>query len=253
MYDGQPLKRSPRTRLGGKPAEINVAATVAAFLITVLEMTEVAALVFALGAEHASVRSSAIGAVSGTAVVAALALGFGAVIIAFPRSDLLWASAVVLAAFGVFLFRSTLRSYRRAHHPGPPTAGHATLQFAGGFSVGAVESVEAVIVLLAIAAAGYGASALIGAVLGGAVLVASAAVLHERIRRIKVPRLKLVATGLLFAFAVFWAGEALGFPWPFADLSLVPLFGAAVGLVRVAVWAAERPGRPEGVPVEPKR
>ncbi len=227
-----------------------MAAVVGAFLITVLEMTEVVALVFALGADHTSVRSGALGAVSGTALVGALALGFGALLLDVPRGDLLWVSAIVLAGFGVFLLRSTLRTYRRLHRPAPPSSAHRTLQFAGGFSVGVVESVEAVIVLLAIAAAGFGWSALLGAALGGALLVGSALVLQEQIRRIKVPPLKLAATGLLFAFAVFWGGEALGLSWPYDDLSLIPLFLVAVGAVRLGLWAATRDaGR---IPVEPK-
>lgn len=220
--------------------ELNPGATLVAFLITLLEMTEVVALVFALGADARSIRSGAMGAASGTAVVGVLALGFGAVLLAFPRDLLLWASALVLLAFGVFLFRSTLRSYRRAHRTGAPAPPHASLQFAGGFSVGAVESIEAVIVLLALSAAGFGWSAIVGAVLGGGVLVVVAAILHERVRAIKVPPLKLAATGLLFAFAVFWAGEASHFAWPYDDLSLVPLFLVAVGLVRAAVYVGER-------------
>jgi uncharacterized membrane protein len=210
----------------------------------------VVALVFAISADGHSVRSGAAGAATGTAVVGGLALGLGAVLLAFPRVWLLWASAVVLAGFGAFLFRSTLRTYRRAHRPPPPGIAHRSVQFAGGFSVGAVETLEAVIVLLAIAAAGYGLSALVGAVLGGGVLLVTAAALHDRIRRIKVPLLKLVATGLLFAFAVFWAGEALHVPWPLADLSLVPLFLAAVGLVRAGVWLAGE--TPPALPVQPK-
>ncbi|HYK93426.1 MAG TPA: hypothetical protein VEY07_05225 [Thermoplasmata archaeon] len=236
--------------MGRTPTELNAAAVLAAFLITVLELTEVVALVFALGADQRSVRSGAMGAAAGTAVVGGIALGFGAVIVAFPRSDLLWASAVVLAAFGVFLFRSTVRSYRRSHHPASASAVHPTLQFAGGFSVGVVETVEAVIVLLAIAAAGYGLSALVGAAAGGGVLLVTAAVLHDRIRRIKVPQLKLAATSLLFAFAVFWVGEAVNFPWPYTDLSLIPLFLVALALVRAGVWIIER--RPAPVPVQTK-
>ncbi len=213
-------------------------------------MTEVVALVFALGSDRRALRSGAVGAASGTAVVAAIALGFGSLLIALPRDLLLLPAAIALAGFGVFLFRSTLRSYRRAHGPSPPSPAHRSVEFAGGFSVGVVEAVEAVIVLLAIAAAGYGLSALIGAGLGGGVLLASAFVLHERIRRIKLPLLKLAATGLLFTFAVFWSGEALGVVWPYDDLSLLPLFLVAVTLVRLGVWTAERSSA--RLPVEPK-
>ena len=222
-------------------------ALLVAFVITLLEMTEVVALVFALSADQASVTHGALGAVGGTATVALVALAFGAVILAFPRPDLLWASAVVLAGFGVFLFRSTLKTYRRARAAaaGASTAGHRpVLQFAGGFSVGAVEATEAVVVLLALAAAGYGLSAIVGAVLAGGILVAASALVHERIRRIKVPWLKLGATSLLFSFAVFWMGEAAGFAWPGGDLVLVGLFLVGLLLVRGAVGVGLRRSRP---------
>ncbi len=208
-----------------------------AFLITLLELTEVVALVFALSAGESTVRHGALGATAGTTVVALVALGFGAALLAFPRSYLLWASAVVLTAFGVFLFRSTLKTYRRRRQPSPPAKTQAAVQFAGGFSVGAVEATEAVIVLLALAAAGYGTSALIGAVIAGIVLVSAAFVVHEQIRRIKVPYLKLGATALLFSFAVFWAGEAANVAWPGGDLVLIPLFLAGLGIVRAGIGA----------------
>lgn len=213
-----------------------------AFVITVVEMTEVVALVFALSAHAESVRHGALGAIAGTATVGVIALGFGALILAVPHDILLWASTVVLLAFGVFLFRSTIKSYRRARDAAagaPPPPPRPALLFAGGFTVGATEALEAVIVLLALAAQGSGLSAIVGALLGGLILVAAAAVVHERIRKIKVPLLKLGATGLLFAFAVFWGGEAAGVNWPGSDLLLIPLFVLGVlvarGLIRVLV------------------
>jgi len=224
--------------------DLYVPALIAAVLITTLELTEVVVLVFALGAESSSIRHGAAGAVAGVAVVGGIALGFGAAIVAFPRLYLLWVSAILLAAFGAFLFRSTLKSYRRlaAQKAGtpPPTPGHSALQFAGGFSVGAVETTEVVVVLIALAAAGYGWSALIGAVAAGIALVIAAFLVHEKIRRIKVPWLKLGATSLLFSFAVFWAGEAVGVAWPGADLFLVPLVVLFGLLVRGAIAAIMR-------------
>jgi uncharacterized membrane protein len=232
--------------------EVYVPALIVAFLITVLEMTEVVALVFALAADHTTVRHGALGAVGGTAVVGGIALAFGAILISFPRAYLLWGSAIVLAAFGVFLFRSTLKTYRRlrAAAAGAPAhaAGKSAAQFAGGFSVGAVEATETVVVLLALAAAGYGFSALVGAVLGGALLVAVAVVVHDRIRRIKVPWLKVGGTAVVFSFAVFWGGEAAGVNWPGADLILVVLVIVGVLLVRggveLVLRATHRPTAP---------
>lgn len=225
--------------------ELYVPVLIAALLVTVLELTEVVALIFALSADVGTVRHGALGAVAGCAVVALVALGSGAALLAFPRAYLLWASAIVLYSFGVFLFRSTLRTYRkvRAAVGGPPSlpaGGHRVVQFAGGFTVGAVESTEVVIVLLALTAAGYGGSALVGAVAGGVVLVAVALAVGERVRRIKVPWLKLGATSVLFAFAVFWTGEAAGRSWPGSDLFLVPLVVIAGLLVRGAVEAILR-------------
>jgi uncharacterized membrane protein len=226
-------------------------AVAAAFLITVIEMTEVVALVFAFSSEHGTVRHGALGAISGTAVVAGITLLSGLALLALPRSWLLWSSAVVLAAFGIFLFRSTLKSYRRlaaGPPPGGPSASSRTLQFAGGFSVGVVEAVETVIVLIALAAAGYGVSAIVGAVVGGVLLVGVAAVMHERVRKIKVPTLKVVATSLLFAFALFWGGEAYGVRWPGADLILIPFVAVGIIVVRSVVGVLA----PRTMPVETK-
>jgi len=230
--------------------DLYLPALAAAYLITIVEMTEVVALVFALSADHTSVRPGVYGAIAGTGVVAAVALALGAVLTALPQNVLLWSSAVVLAAFGVFLFRSTLRAYRRRNAGVSPTAHRSTaaLVFAGGFSAGAIEAIETVIVLLALAAAGHGVPALVGAVAGGVTLVAAASVVHDRIRRIKVPWLKLGATSMLFAFAVFWGGEAAGVPWPGQDLALAPLFLVALVLVRGLV----RVGELRPVPVQTK-
>lgn len=212
-----------------------------AFVITVVEMTEVVAVVFAFGADRGAYRHGVLGAIAGTGVVALVALAAGAALLSLPHAGLLWGAAAVLFAFGLFLFRSTLRTYRRqrsAGSPGahPPTEGPKAradvLQFAGGFSVGAIEAIETVIVLIALAAAGYGGSAVVGSLLGGAVLVGAALVVHQRIRRIKVPTLKLGATSMLFTFAVFWGGEAAGVAWPGSDLALVPIFLAALLVVR---------------------
>jgi len=222
-----------------------VPALLVAFLISLLEFTEVVALVFALGTDASSLRPVALGAIGGAATVGLIGIGFATVLVAFPSHYLLWAAAVVLAAFGVYLFRSTLRTYRyargNAHSGTPPPSRHDAVQFGGGFSVGAVETTEAVIVLLALAAAGYGFSALIGAAAGASVLVVAAAIVGPQIRRIKVPWLKLGGTSLLFTFAIFWAGEAVGVAWPGGDLFLIPMVVAVAAVVRGGVALGVRP------------
>jgi len=218
-----------------------------AFLITLLEMTEVVALVFALSAGGPQLRTAIYGALSGVALVAVIALVAGAALERLPPSYLLGPSAIVLAGFGVFLFRGTLRSYRRARAAKSGAAGaapapHPVVQFGAGFSVGAVEATEAVIVLLALAAPGYGVTVIVAALTAGAILVVLAWALHGQIRKIKVPLLRAGATALLFTFSIFWAGEALHVSWPEDDLFLLPLFVLVAILVWVAIRVADRPG-----------
>ncbi len=222
-------------------------AVLGAFLITILEMTEVVVLVVAVSADHPSVRPGAAGATVGVAAVALVAVGLGAVLGLIDHFYLPFVSGVLLVGFGIFLFRSTLRTYRRAARPGPSSAVPkfaGALQFGTGFTSGAVEAVETVIVLLGITAAGYPFSAVVGAVVAGALLVLLALALHERLRRIKVPWLKLLGTSMLFTFAVFWLGEALNIRWPGADLFLLVLFVLSVVVVRGAVQIGLSPSRP---------
>jgi Ca2+/H+ antiporter, TMEM165/GDT1 family len=212
-----------------------VPALVAGFVITLLEMTEVIALVFALSAEHRSLAPGAAGALAGIAVVSVLAAALGTVLLGLPRTALLTGAALALLTFGGVLFRSTLRTYRsdRAGSMGrqsPPP--FPSIQFGGGFAVGGIEATEVVVVLIALAAAGDGFSALVGALTAGAVLVVAAVLVAQQVRRIKVPWLKWGATAMLFTFGVFWAGEAGGVRWPAGELFLAPLFALALGAVR---------------------
>jgi uncharacterized membrane protein len=226
-------------------------ALVLAFAVTVLEMTEVVALVVALSSEGTSTRDPILGAVTGVAVVAGIAAVTGASLTALPHGLLLGVAAITLILFGFFLLRSTLRTYRRLRSPSyAPHKPSSTLPFAGGFAVGAIETLETVIVLVALAAGGNGFSALVGALVGGGLLVVAAAAVHERVRRIKVPTLKLAATALLFSYGTFWAVEAAGRSWPgpstLSDLWLVPMVLGLAVVVRGLVWLDARGPRPAG-------
>lgn len=232
-------------------------ALLVAFLITVLELTEVVAVVYAIGAGSRSMRPAAAGASGGVVLVALIALGTGVAITRFPLQYTLVGAALLLWGFGFFLLRSTLRTYlrearkkrgiqstKRGGLEEPGLSDHALL--AGSFSVGVVETVEAVVVLVALTAGGFGLEAALGFILGGILLLGVGVTLHERIRRLKVPPLKWVATSLLFTFAVFWSGESAGlwsritFPTvggvvvP-ADVVLLPVFAVALALVWVAI------------------
>jgi uncharacterized membrane protein len=231
-------------------------ALLVAFLITVLELTEVVAIVYALSASNRSMRQGVLGAISGVVFVSLLALVAGVVIVQYQsvaETILLIVSALLLWGFGIVLFRSTIKSYfkealkkkgtgDKGSQPVTDELGSKAL-FSGGFSVGAVETLEAVIVLLALTAGGYGDEAVIGFIAGGALLLILGYVLHDSIRKVKVPPLKWVGTTLLFTFAIFWSGESMEdagwFNWPtfgtnFSDIVLVPIFV----LTLVAVWYA---------------
>lgn len=234
-------------------------ALLTALLITILEMTEVVAFVTALGAGARDLRPGFTGALAGVGVVAAfgLAAGLGLVEASSHYGELvtLLIGALLLWGFGLFLLRSTLRTYLRedrrhrnldvpaAPHPEDALGPKALL--ATGFSVGTVEALETVVVLLGLVAGGWVGEAIIGALVGGVLLIAAGFVLHERIRRLKVPPLKWVSTSLLFTYALFWSLEALGdlsvLPFPSqvgtlpSDVLLVPIFVLWFLLVRGVV------------------
>ncbi|MCI4322629.1 MAG: hypothetical protein L3K03_01160 [Thermoplasmata archaeon] len=230
---------------------LDPAAFLLALVIVLIEMTEVVVLVFAINAGEGSLRHAAAGAAAGTAVVAGAAIATGAVIERLPADWLLGVAAILLAGFGIVLARSTRKAYRKAALARLQPAGtaapmHRAVQFAGGFTAGAVETLEAVVVLLSLSAAGEGTSAVVGALTAGAILVVATFLVQERVRRIKVPQLKLFGTGMLFSFATFWAGSALGVNWPGSDLILIPFVLVAMTLVRL--WVGD--GSLTEVPVE---
>lgn len=230
-------------------------ALIVAFLITVLELTEVVAIVYALGASAEDMRPGIHGALSGVALVGLVALATGVAIAHFlgpVTLYLLIVSALLLWGFGFFLLRSTVKTYFREAKKHLPTASRDTAGedlsskalFSGGFSVGSVETLEAVIVLLALTAGGYGLEALLGFLAGGALLATLGYLLHENIRKVKVPQMKWIGTSLLFTFAVFWTGEALVdqgvFAWPSlgplpVDLLILPILGVALLIIRGVV------------------
>ncbi len=236
-----------------------IGAFLAAFLVTDLELTEVVAIVYALGASSRDMRPAIHGAIAGVAVVGLIALGTGIALVSVARLIttvtfyLLIVSAVMLWGFGFFLLRSTVKTYfreakKRIGKGEPPHSAEeefgSKALFSGGFSVGAVETLEAVIVLLALTAGGYGPEALLGFGAGVILLVSLGIALHENIRKLKVPPLKWIGTTLLFTFAVFWSGEAISqrtsFAWPSVgplppDILLVPIFLVALLAVRGAV------------------
>lgn len=236
-----------------------------AVAITLLELTEAVAIVYALGAASHSLRPGLLGSAAGVALVGGIGLVVGVGISHAPLQWTLLVGAVLLWSFGFWLLRSTFGTYLRedrrrrgsssstsAHSPEEPMGPRGL--FATGFSVGSIEALEAVIVLVGIAAGGFPIEALVGALLAGVLLVVAGALLHERIRRLKVPPVKWATTSLLWTYAIFWTGESLGqwglLAWPSSvaglpsDVLLIPIFLGVLVLVRLLIQvrlSLERP------------
>lgn len=231
-------------------------ALVTAFVITLLELAEVVAIVYALGATSKSLRPGFLGACGGVALIGALGVFAGIALTHAPETYTLAVGAGMLWGFGFFLLRSTLRTYVRTDRKKrgtdapfqDPHEGVLTHQqlIGVGFSVGCIEALEAVIVLIAISAGGFPWEAVAGAIAAGVVLVGLGLALHQSIRKIKVPPLKWVTTSLLMTYATFWTWEVLadtghatlpslaGLP---DDVLLVPIFFVVLLVVRLVVQA----------------
>lgn len=205
---------------------------VLAFLVALIEMTDVFALVYALGAGVKTMRPGLLGAVGGIAVVCVIGVAIGASLNLaqqeFSEAVVHGLATIVLWGFGFVLLRSTLKTYvqearkkqgtsgpKKAYPP--PSSMTSTELTVTGFTVGLTETFEAMVPLLGFAALGYAPEAVVGGVLGGLVLVPIGYVLEERVKRIKVPTLKWVTTSLLLAFAAQWSFEAL------VEIGITPL------------------------------
>lgn len=231
-------------------------ALVSAFFITLLEMTDVVALVYALGSGSKSMRPGLLGATGGVAIVSLAAIGVGLALVGVPDALTHAVGTVIIWGFSFVLLNSTFKTYRREaqrkagiqtrkkEHPSPDTLTSRDLAVTG-LAVGAGETIEAAIPLLAISATSGATPVVLGALAAGATIAIAAHFLHAHIKRIKVPLLKWVATSILFAFAMIWTLETLGnltviyFPtyWGSVptDILLIPFTITTLGLVRYAI------------------
>jgi uncharacterized membrane protein len=213
------------------------------FLACGVEMVEALTIVLAVGAAR-SWRPAVLAAVWALAILAA--------IVAVARPVLLWLEplpafkiAVGLVALyygGGWLYKAILRSAGRKalHDEDALYAKHvAALEragdraaFAASFNGVFLEGVEAVAIVLALAA---GEQTALPWAAGGAgvalVLVAAVGVaLHRPLARVPENAMKFVVGTMLTTFGLFWIGEGAGFAWPGDD--------AAVGVLAVLVFAA---------------
>lgn len=218
---------------------------VTAYIITVLEMTDVVALVYAFGAGSGSIRPGFFGALSGIACATGGAVVVGLTIVGEPEAAVHAIGTVILWGFGIILLRSTIKSYIRE---AKASAGIklAKKVFAPietltlrelvltGFTVGAAETVEAAIPMLVLAAGGASGEVIDGAIAGGLTLLVAGYLLNERIKKVKAPLLKWVATALVCSYGLLYVFDALGeiraIYWPLyvgpfpIDVVVIPIF-----------------------------
>ena len=186
------------------------------------------------------------------AVVGTLLLLFG----------LRWLRKAILRAAGVLALHDEAAAFAKqsaALRDGASPWWHGidAVAFVTSFKAVVIEGLEVVFIVIAIGASG---TLLLPAALGAALALLLVVVLGLAIRRplSRVPEntLKFAVGAMLSAFGCFWVGEALGAPWPGADLAILALIatfvGAALLLVgvvrRLRVAASGRPRAP-GAPI----
>ena len=191
----------------------------AAMGITVLELSEAAAVGLALFAES-SKASAFVYVAAGTITVFAPTFLIAGLVSLLPVLYIRLVGGVLLLYFGLRLARSARRSVVKSKTTGFHSETFEKGLMYTGFSVGAVEAFEASIVLVGLLPANLD-SASIGFIAGIVVVVFATYILRTQVRKVKQANMKVVVSGLLLTFSVFWFGETFA---ELNDLLLIPIF-----------------------------
>ena len=216
------LKRKAYTR-----NLIEIAILLAAFGITLLEMSEASAVGVALYAETRTAEPFY--AVSLGVITVLVPTAFiGNYIALLPIFYVRLVSATLLLYFGLRLMRSAKRSmrYQRLGFPTKKEEKeHGILITA--YSVGVVEAFEAAIVLVALFPQNYYYT-LTGLILGLIAVVIAVYVLRSQVRKVKQADVKVAVSAILLSFATFWYIEAVR---QISDLFILLFFAIFFGIV----------------------
>jgi len=202
----------------------------AAMGITLLEISEAAAVALALYAEGGSKAFFYVGL--GIAIVLIITFIIGKEIALLPILLIRLVAGFLLLYFGLRLARSSRRAVLRSRNV--RNSSEEKIEkglFYTGFSVGAVEAFEAAIVLVALIPIDYN-STLLGLIVGLIIVIAGTAFLRSQVRKIKQANMKVAVSALLLSFSVFWFSEAFA---NISDLYIIPLF--AISFVLVYLFA----------------
>lgn len=184
----------------------NIAVLLAAMGITLLEISEAAAVGLALYAEGGSKAFLYVSL--GIAMVLIITFIIGQEISLLPILLVRLVAGFLLLYFGIRLARSARRAILRSRNNSANKEEEIEKGlFYTGFSVGAIEAFEAAIVLVALIPIDY-VSTLIGLVIGLIIVTIATIVLRTQIRKIKQANMKVAVSALLLSFSLFWVLEA---------------------------------------------
>ena len=219
-----------------------ITAISAAFLASVVEVTEAYTIVLAVGLSRGW-RSASAGTAAALLVLALTVLAFGPVLSLIPLTYLQLPIGLLLLVFGMgWLRKAILRAggIIPLHNETAIFAkemaeldggGSRKSLDAGGmltaFQGVLLEGLEVVFIVIAVGAGrGLLVPASAGAGLACLLVLSVGALLHKPLSRVPENTLKFAVGLMLTSFGVFWIGEALGVPWPGADFALTYISSA---------------------------
>jgi uncharacterized membrane protein len=244
------------------------AVALASFLASAVEFVEAFTIVLVVGLTI-NWRSSLLGALGAAATLALIVAVFGVALVQYIPIDILrfvvgtllilfglkWLKKAVLRYSGVkalhdeeAIFEETRAELRaRGEHVTPRIE-----PFGVALSYKAVllEGLEVAFIVITFGTSAATAtitkadgitSATLGALLAGLLVVVVGALIRAPLTRVPENTLKYIVGIMLTTFGTFWAGEAFGIEWPFADVFLLVL--AAVYLLAtllLVVWLKQR-------------
>ncbi|HEY2331684.1 MAG TPA: hypothetical protein VGH94_07170 [Acidimicrobiales bacterium] len=220
----------------------------AAFLASSVEMVEALTIVLAVGVTRgwrsvligvaaATVALAAVIAVAGPALghlpIDALRLGIGGLLLVF---GLQWLRKAILRAGGLkalhdeqAIFTTELTQARDA--PTIEKAGVDWYSFTVAFKGVFLEGLEVAFIVVTIGSSQHNVPlAALGAVSALIVVGIAGFKVHAPLSRVPENTMKFAVGVMLTSFGIFWCGEGAGVAWPGADLALLPLLAAMLGL-----------------------
>jgi uncharacterized membrane protein len=218
-------------------AELVYTVALASFLASSVEFIEALTIVMAVGTVR-GFRQALQGTALAVLALAVLVAVLGVAILRFVPIDVLkGVIGVLLLLFGLkWLRKAILRFAGRVSLHDEAVAFERERQRlsrddvtdfearATAFNGVFLEGLEVVVIVLTMGSAAQAfPSAILGAVVGLAVVLSLGIALRAPLTRVPENVMKFVVGVMLTTFGTFWAGEALGIKWPGADLALIGL------------------------------